>query len=91
MNNYCVYKHTFPNGKVYIGITRQKPEKRWNKGRGYEQSPYMWNAIQKYGWENIKHEIIMQNLTRQSALMIEEALINQYKTNIPACGYNEYV
>ena len=20
-NNYCVYKHTFPDGKVYIGMT----------------------------------------------------------------------
>ena len=24
MSEYSVYKHTFPNGKVYIGITKQK-------------------------------------------------------------------
>lgn len=27
MENYTVYKHTFPNGKVYIGITKRAPEK----------------------------------------------------------------
>lgn len=90
-NNYSIYVHIFPNDKRYYGISLS-PEARWGKnGIGYQNQPKMWEAIQEYGWENIKHEIIMQNLTRQSALMIEEALINQYKTNIPACGYNEYV
>lgn len=27
-NNYVVYRHTSPSGKVYIGITSKKPEKR---------------------------------------------------------------
>ena len=31
-NNYYVYKHTFPNNKVYIGITQQEPQKRWKNG-----------------------------------------------------------
>lgn len=26
MNNYCVYKHTSPSGKVYVGITKLKPK-----------------------------------------------------------------
>ena len=34
-NTYCVYIHTAPNGKMYIGQTSQKPEARWNNGRGY--------------------------------------------------------
>lgn len=29
MNNYCVYKHTSPSGKVYVGITKLKPKYRW--------------------------------------------------------------
>lgn len=35
LNNYTVYKHTFPNGKIYIGITKQAPSKRWRNGTGY--------------------------------------------------------
>lgn len=26
MNNISIYRHIFPNGKVYIGQTCQKPE-----------------------------------------------------------------
>lgn len=29
-NNFCVYKHTSPSGKCYIGITNQDLEKRWD-------------------------------------------------------------
>lgn len=32
---YKVYKHVFPNGKVYIGITSQSLDSRWNSGKGY--------------------------------------------------------
>ena len=63
---YTVYKHTCPNGKVYIGITKQKPERRWGiNGRGYKENEYFYRAIQKYGWQNIKHEIIAEGLTEE--------------------------
>ena len=45
--NYTVYKHIFPNNKIYIGITSKKPEIRWNKGKGYKACPLMNKAILK--------------------------------------------
>lgn len=45
--DYCVYKHTLPNNKVYIGITKQIPSLRWANGRGYKHSNYFYNAILK--------------------------------------------
>ena len=37
MNNYIIYKHINKiNGKIYIGQTCQKPEYRWNHGKGYK-------------------------------------------------------
>lgn len=40
-NNYSVYKHTSPSGKVYVGITSLKVQKRWNKGREYLSNIYI--------------------------------------------------
>lgn len=30
-NTWSVYRHTFPDGKVYIGKTQERPEERWGK------------------------------------------------------------
>lgn len=83
-----VYKHTFPNGKIYIGITLQKPEDRWINGKGYHHNSYMINAINKYGWENIKHEILFDNLTKEQAIEKEIELIAFYRSNKRDFGYN---
>ena len=85
---YCVYMHTSPSNKVYIGITRQNPpEKRWQNGRGYKKS-YFHNAIQKYGWDNIKHEILYIGLTKEEAENKEVELIAKYKSDHREFGYN---
>ena len=74
---YCVYKHIFPNNKVYIGVTCRKPEYRWDNGNGYTNTQRkIYNAIQKYGWENVKHEILFENLTKEEAEQKEIELIN---------------
>lgn len=86
---FIVYKHTFPNGKVYIGITSKKNVKRrWESGIGYRSQSYMYKAIQKYGWENIKHEIIAENLTKEQACQMEIDLIKQYDSTNREKGYN---
>ena len=78
MNNICIYKHTSPSGKVYIGQTGQKPENRWDNGSGYK-SGYFYCAIKKYGWENIQHEVLFTGLDQLNADIIEEDLIYYYK------------
>ena len=85
---YYVYKHTAPNGKVYIGITRQIPERRWRNGNGYDHNKHFFNAIIKYGWDNFKHEILYSGLTKEEAEKIEISLIAEYKSNDPEYGYN---
>lgn len=89
MNDYKVYIHIFPNNKVYIGMTCQKPKKRWNNGKSYTENKYMKNAINKYGWKNIKHEIVATNMTKEEAEKLEIYLINKkYKSNNRKYGYN---
>lgn len=85
---YKVYKHTFPNNKVYIGITKQKPIKRWKNGTGYKNNEYITNAIKKYGWQNIKHEILFSNLEKEEAEKKEIELISFFSSADRKYGYN---
>ena len=79
-NKYFVYKHTSPSGKVYIGITRQKRVyRRWSNGYGYKKGTLIRNAINKYGWENIKHEILLTDQPEKAAKYAEKYLIRWYK------------
>lgn len=81
---YTVYAHIFPNNKVYIGITCRPVEIRW-------QSPYnqyFTNAVNKYGWDNVKHIILAENLSKEWACKLEQDLIWKYKSNDKKFGYN---
>lgn len=88
MGAFTVYKHTSPSGKVYIGITQQRPEKRWQNGYGYARNAHFFNAIIKYGWNNFTHEILATGLTKDEACAMERSLILQYRSNDPEYGYN---
>ena len=90
---FCVYEHLFPNGKRYIGITSKKPNARWENGSGYDNNKQyvMANAIKKYGWENIQHNILYTNLTEEEAKEKEIELIKKFNTYIHSensMGYN---
>lgn len=87
-NNYIVYKHTAPNGKVYIGITCKNPLDRWASGFGYEHQVYFFRAIVKYGWINMKHEVLYEVLTKEEAQAKEIELIAKYKSADLNYGYN---
>ena len=86
--NCVVYKHTSPNGKVYIGITCGNPLNRWRGGIGYIKNTHFYRAIIKYGWDNFAHEILYDGLSRDDACAIERKLIATYKSNDKRYGYN---
>ena len=86
---FLVYKHTCPNGKMYVGITSRSVSERWGKyGYRYKKNRHFWNAIMKYGWDNIKHEILATNLTLEEAGKLEQSLIQQYQLMDRRFGYN---
>jgi len=82
-----VYEYIFPNNKKYFGITSRKPNKRWQNGKGYTQNgqPVIFNAIRKYGWNNIQHIILYVDLSEKEAKNKEIELIKKYMTNV--CRY----
>lgn len=90
MDRYVVYKHTVPNGKVYIGQTKKTTSDRWKNGKGYtcHKHGWFWKAIEKYGWDNIKHEILYDDLTKELADFYEQYFIEVYKSTDKQYGYN---
>jgi len=89
--NYILYMHIFPNNKKYIGITKRKVEERWINGNGYKKQKIVYNAIKKYGWENIKHIIILNNLSFKNACKKEIEYIQKYNTTNIEFGYNNSI
>ena len=86
---YTVYQHKNKiNGKIYIGITSQKPEQRWRNGEGYKSSPHFYSAIQKYGWDNFEHNILFVELTKEQACLKEQELIKEFNSMNREYGYN---
>lgn len=86
---YCIYCHQNKiNGKKYVGMTSQVPEKRWNNGKGYANNIHFFRAIEKYGWHNFSHEILYTHLSKEEAEQIEIKLIKEYDSANPEKGYN---
>lgn len=91
MNNYKIYVHINKiNGKIYIGQTcRKNVKERFGKnGIQYQKCPRFWNAIQKYGWDNFEHIVLIENLTQEIADIVEVELIEKYKSCNTNFGYN---
>lgn len=88
--NWVVYMHTnLTNGKVYIGITHDIC-KRWRgSGCAYKSNRHFWNAIQKYGWDGFRHEVLYEGLSHSEACACEIKLISEYNACNRTFGYNK--
>ena len=94
---WTVYMHTNKiNNKVYVGITSQKVQNRWNNGKGYfvknkegrfSQQKFA-RAIQKYGWDNFEHIILFSNLSLEEVNNLEQKYIALYNSTDENFGYN---
>ena len=86
-----IYKYTSPSNKCYIGQTKKTLVQRagW-QGSQYERCTAFWRAIQKYGWDNFKSEILEAVETEDEANEKEKYYIELYKSNQSDYGYNIY-
>ena len=87
---WIVYVHiNKTNAKRYVGITSRSCRQRWGEnGERYKTSPYFYNSIQKYGWDNFEHIVLHQNIIEKEAKNLERYYIKKWKTNIKEYGYN---
>lgn len=84
-NKFVVYLLTSPSGKQYCGYSSDIKQ-RWKTASAYSGCTKIWNAIQKYGWENIKKEILYVFDNEQEALQKEIETIQE--KDLINKGYN---
>lgn len=88
-DKYCVYCHVNKiNQKMYIGISSKSPFRRWGNNGCHYSGQVFGRAIQKYGWDNFEHIILMEGLTQDVAELVEISLIKKYHTTNSKFGYN---
>lgn len=83
MDNWTLYEHISPSGKIYVGVTSRKVAQRWGsngnrylfKANGKFIHPHFAQAIIKYGWNNFIHKIVASNLGEKTAKNMEKDLI----------------
>lgn len=88
--SWCVYRHTVPDGRMYIGVAMEPANSRWQNGKGYRSNPEFWKCICEVGWDNIAHEIVISGLDSRGARKLESELIDLYGTMFPN-GFNRRV
>lgn len=95
MNDYVIYKFIFPNYKVYIGQTSEefnsymnRYEKNSKNKKRKDYNRLLNKSIRKYGWDNVKKEILFDNVSSGFVDELETYLIAQYKSADRRFGYN---
>jgi group I intron endonuclease len=85
---YCIYKHTSPSGKAYIGITNNYKRRCYaHKAVKSNKCIRFSRAIEKHGWDSFKHEVLIDGLTLEQANRYEVFYISEHSTLSPN-GYN---
>lgn len=86
---YVLYEHVNKlNSKRYIGVTNNTTKRWYGKGKHYDGCPAFWAAIQKYGWDNFEHTVLVRGLSLEEASSLEALYIAKYKTTNKRYGYN---
>jgi predicted GIY-YIG superfamily endonuclease len=77
--NHIVYLLTDnTNGKIYVGYTRHRLNKRWSDSK----------LTKRFGHSDFGKEILFDGLDRHSAKEQEIEIIKERQSNNPSIGYN---
>lgn len=84
-----IYKHTCPNGLVYVGQTKYT----WQLRAGVNPSKSYYgrfvSAIKKHGWNNFSHEVLEEGSFTSEELNYKERFwIKHFQSENPLRGYN---
>ena len=86
---YACYLLTSPDGTQYVeqcederkkenritGNENENPLGRWENGGGYSQNQELREALERYGWENFRKEILLTGCDYEGSLTLERFFI----------------
>jgi group I intron endonuclease len=85
-----IYCFIFPNDKRYIGFSTKNVKQRWSMHKHHAKNGVknkLYNAIRKYGFDNIEKIILIEHPDKKYTLEILESLYIE-KFNSIENGYN---
>lgn len=86
---FLIYRYTAPDGRVYIGCTARTLEARaGDNGIRYKDATKFWKAIQEFGWENFKVDILETTEDAAEATRLEDKYISKYHSLDIHYGFN---
>lgn len=92
--NFIVYLATSPSGKQYVGVTTvgiiNRMKKHYRTAKANSNNQLICKAINKYGFENIKWDIIDFAKDKEELIELEIFWINKLCTFKPN-GYNSTI
>ena len=86
-NNHLIYALQSPSGRLYVGQTNGYDKRMYQHQKEVSGCPAISRAIKKHGWENIKHFILIEDLSLEEANYWEEHYISIFDCQAPN-GYN---
>lgn len=88
--NGIIYCFTFPNSKRYVGKTEKELQVRLNYHKHCSKyiKNHLYNAIRKYGWNNLKIEVLCECNSKEELNEKEKYFILQFGSTDPEKGYN---
>jgi hypothetical protein len=81
MNTWMLYEHRSPSQNVYVGIAPSSMTFKWDEEASFIHEEKFCRAIERYGWNNIEHTIIIHNLGKRTAEIMRDDLIAFYTNN----------
>lgn len=83
-----LYRLTFPNGKVYIGTTKDVRQRWVSQGAAYNGS-VVGEAIREFGWDNVKKDVLLY-LQSGDTIHNNDIILKMERELIRAYGEKSY-
>ncbi len=88
ITDMIIYLFSFPNGKHYVGRTKNSFKQRCteHKNRIGKKHHPLYHAFEKYGWDTVKKQVIYEGTTHED--LVEKELEYILKFDSINNGYN---